>query len=221
MNFPAFDTELLLQINQAHNLILDNVMLKLSDTWTWSFLILVVLLVIIKDRPPREVALVILGAVLCVVFADQISSSLIKPLVARFRPTHDPDIMFHIRCISGRGGSYGFVSSHAANTMAIAVFFGFVFRHYLLSMLLILWAIAVGYSRIYLGMHFPLDVLAGAGLGVLVGILVYIALYHAVKRLSTSRVKYYSSAYTSSGYKVKDIHVIFVALGLSIMYTLF
>ena len=97
MNFPAFDTELLLLINQSHNVILDNVMLKLSDTWTWSFLILVVMLIIIKNRPPREAITIILGAVLCVVFADQISSTLIKPMVARFRPTHDPNLMFQIR----------------------------------------------------------------------------------------------------------------------------
>ena len=111
MTFPSFDTELLLYINQCNNALLDGVMVKFSDTLTW--LLLVVVFVVLRDRPVKEALCILLGIGLCVLLADQISSSLIKPWVARFRPTHDPEIMFMVRHITGRGGLYGFVSSHA------------------------------------------------------------------------------------------------------------
>lgn len=113
MTFPSFDTELLLYINQCNNALLDGVMVKFSDTLTWLLLLLVVIFVVLRNRKPKEALCILLGIGMCVLLADQISSSLIKPWVARFRPTHEPEIMFMVRHITGRGGLYGFVSSHA------------------------------------------------------------------------------------------------------------
>ena len=148
MNFPSFDTELLLYINQCNNVFLDDVMIRFSNTWTWSLLLLTVVFVVLRDRPLKESLVILLGIALCIVLADQVSSSLIKPWVSRLRPTHDPDLMFVIRHIAGRGGKYGFVSSHAANTFAIATFMSFVFRHRITTVCLYVWASVVGFSRI-------------------------------------------------------------------------
>ncbi|MBQ8274650.1 MAG: phosphatase PAP2 family protein [Bacteroidaceae bacterium] len=221
MNFPSFDTELLLYINQCNNVLMDTVMLKFSDTWTWSLLLLVVVFVVLRNRPLKEALLIILGIALCVLVADQISSSLIKPWVARFRPTHDPDLMFEIRHIAGRAGQYGFVSSHAANTFAVATFMSLVFRHRLTTLCLFAWAFVVGYSRIYLGVHFPLDVFCGGMLGIVVGYLVYILLRFATIRLMPSTQQYYSTAYTRSGFLRDDMHILLTVMALTLVYTLF
>lgn len=200
---------------------MDTVMLKFSDTWTWSLLLLVVVFVVLRNRPLKEALMIILGIALCVLVADQISSSLIKPWVARFRPTHDPDLMFEIRHIAGRAGQYGFVSSHAANTFAVATFMSLVFRHRLTTLCLFAWAFVVGYSRIYLGVHFPLDVFCGGMLGIVVGYLVYILLRFATIRLMPSTQQYYSTAYTRSGFLRDDMHILLTVMALTLVYTLF
>lgn len=200
---------------------MDTVMLKFSDTWTWFLLLLVVVFVVLRNRPLKETLLIILGIALCVLVADQISSSLIKPWVARFRPTHDPDLMFEIRHIAGRAGQYGFVSSHAANTFAVATFMSLVFRHRLTTLCLFAWAFVVGYSRIYLGVHFPLDVFCGGMLGIVVGYLVYILLRFATIRLMPSTQQYYSTAYTRSGFLRDDMHILLTVMALTLVYTLF
>lgn len=221
MTFPSFDTELLLYINQCNNALLDGVMVKFSDTLTWLLLLLVVIFVVLRDRPVKEALCILLGIGLCVLLADQISSSLIKPWVARFRPTHDPEIMFMVRHITGRGGLYGFVSSHAANTFAVATFLSLVFRHMPTTVSLLVWASIVGYSRIYLGVHFPLDVLFGALLGVVIGVLIYALLHFISLKLNSSPQQYFSSAYTRSGFLYDDIQLILVALFLTFVYALF
>ncbi len=221
MTFPSFDTELLLYINQCNNTLLDGVMVKFSDTLTWLLLLLVVIFVVLRDRPVKEALCILLGIGLCVLLADQISSSLIKPWVARFRPTHDPEIMFMVRHITGSGGLYGFVSSHAANTFAVATFLSLVFRHMPTTVSLLVWASIVGYSRIYLGVHFPLDVLFGALLGVVIGVLIYALLHFISLKLNSSPQQYFSSAYTRSGFLYDDIQLILVALFLTFVYALF
>lgn len=221
LSILSIDNDILLYLNQCNNALLDSVMLRFSNTWTWSLLLLAVIFVVMKNRSFREGAAILAGICLCVLLADQISSSLIKPWVCRLRPTHDPDLMFQIRYIEGRGGLYGFVSSHAANTFAVATFLAFVFRHRLTSICLFVWATLVGISRIYLAKHFPTDVLAGAALGVAVGCVVYYILRFFVARFMPSAPQYYSSSYTPSGFLLSDMYVILAAMSLTLAYILF
>lgn len=221
MEFPAFDSELLLYINGFNNVFLDGVMLKFSSTWTWSLMLLAVIFVVLRDRPLKEALCIFLGIGMCILLADQISSTLIKPWVARFRPTHDPELMFQVRHIAGRMGLYGFVSSHAANTFAVATFLSLVFRHRITTVSLVVWASIVGFSRIYLGVHFPLDVLCGSLLGVAVGVSVYWGVRFFVVKSQGAPTQYYSNAYTSSGFSKDDIHIILTTMAITLAYTLF
>lgn len=221
MTFPAFDTDLLLWLNQSTNFLLDSVMCRLSSTWTWMLILLAVAVVTLRNRPPKEALAVFLGLALCVVLADQISASLIKPLVCRLRPTHDPDLVMLIRTPEGRGGLYGFVSSHAANLFAVSTFLTLLLRHTLVSVALFLWACAVAASRVYLAKHFPLDVICGACLGVAVGMLTYTLLHFLKRMVGVESQQYYSDAYTATGFAIQDMNILLSAMAITLVYVLF
>jgi undecaprenyl-diphosphatase len=112
--------------------------------------------------------------IITVALSDSISV-LIKNLVERPRPSRNPEIANLVHIVNDyRGGMYGFVSSHAANFFGVATFLSHQFKHYRWSIFLFVWAIVVSYSRIYLGVHYPLDIIFGAILGALIGIQCYV-----------------------------------------------
>ena len=114
--------------------------------------------------------------IILIVFTDQFSG-LFKDYFERFRPCHDTSINDSIRIVKeGCGGLYGFFSAHAANSFALATFFYFSFRKFSSNFkYLFLWAIIVSYSRIYIGVHFPGDVIIGSCFGIITGYLFSIA----------------------------------------------
>ena len=126
------------------------------------------LIVILFRLYKKEAVLMILFAVLLIVLSDQISSSIIKNVFQRARPCHNIYIKNLVHLVSGCGGAYGFVSSHAANTFAFATYLSFVAYNKIkgLAYFMFAWALLVSYSRIYVGAHYPLDVFCGALLGV-------------------------------------------------------
>ena len=110
--------------------------------------------------------------ILAVALADSITSRLFKPFFARLRPCHDTQLVRLLHLPDGCGGQFGFLSSHAANSVALAVFLSLVLptkRFRVLKWLVLLWAALLSYSRIYLGAHYPADVLGGAAVGALLG----------------------------------------------------
>ncbi|MCD8303100.1 MAG: phosphatase PAP2 family protein [Prevotellaceae bacterium] len=170
----ATDQSLLLLLNGAHCPWLDGVMWALSDTLTWSLLALALLFLVVRAYNLRQFLVFLTMFALAILLADQLSSSLLKPLCHRLRPTHDPSVAGMVHTVRGYlGGQYSFVSSHAANLFALATYVSMVLRGRLLTVSLFLWAALVGYSRVYLGVHYPGDVLCGAMLGILVGWVCY------------------------------------------------
>jgi undecaprenyl-diphosphatase len=156
----------------------------------------------------------------CYLLAGAVDDGLVKPLVARWRPTHDPVIGWQVDVVNGyRGGNYGFFSAHASNTFSIAVFFSLLVRSRLLSVSLILWSLVNCWTRLYLGVHFPGDILVGLLWGAAVGVGVYF-LYSYCFRRYIGRTGFISAKYTMSGYRREDINIVISVLVFTFIYAL-
>ncbi|MBC7451625.1 MAG: phosphatase PAP2 family protein [Cytophagales bacterium] len=148
---------------------MDAVMIFCSERFTWIPWYAVLLFFLYKSNPKRIwINLILITC--CIALADQVASGLLKPLVVRLRPCHNDSVNIHLILIKGIcGGQYGFVSSHAANVFAVFVFFVLkdVFQKMkFMIYILFIWATIVSLSRVYLGVHYPGDVLCGALVGI-------------------------------------------------------
>ncbi|MFN8145356.1 MAG: phosphatase PAP2 family protein [Bacteroidia bacterium] len=168
----SIDAALLLFFNHLNNPVLDFIFFWLSNKWIWIPFYAFLTWFLYKKYPYRLLSvLVFIG--LMITLSDQISSSVIKNSVMRLRPCHDPMIGSEVHIVNGYcGGMYGFVSSHASNVFALTTFLIYFFRgrHHKLRTILIVWASVVSFSRIYLGAHYPGDVICGALLGAMIGV---------------------------------------------------
>jgi undecaprenyl-diphosphatase len=165
------DKWLLLLINSHHNSFWDSIMLFASGIINWfPVYIFLLFLVIYKFR--KESWLLILLVIPLIFASDELSSAVLKPLVHRLRPSHEPGIEYLLHFVSGyRGGLYGFVSSHACNFFAVAIYLHLTASGKIRWLPFLMYPIVflVIYSRIYLGVHYPSDVIAGSLLGALLG----------------------------------------------------
>ena len=136
-----------------------------------------------------RVFIVLAGFAVAVGLSDFISSGIIKPWVCRLRPTHEPALAGMLHLVNGyTGGMYGFVSSHAANTMACALLFSLLYRNKYATVALMLWVALNCYSRMYLGVHYPGDIIGGLLVGTLIAGMTYAVARHLLKRLDARHV---------------------------------
>lgn len=169
-----WDTNLFLFLNDLNCPFWDNVMWFVSGKYEWIPFYVILLGVIIWKFRLKSILIILMIPVL-ITAADQISVKLFKEVFERLRPCHNPEIQHLVHTVNNKcGGKFGFVSSHAANSFALAGFLAFVFKIRWFSALILFWASLVSYSRVYLGVHYPADILGGAMLGLLIGYLVYL-----------------------------------------------
>ena len=160
------DTHLLLWFNSHHSPFWDSVMWFISGKMEWVPMYLILIgFIIYKYR--KDSIWIFIAVIILITLSDSFAARVIKDSVQRFRPTHNPAIANMVHIVNNyRGGDYGFVSNHASNSFALAVFLSLLFRNRYFTIGILIWAAIVSYSRIYLGVHYPGDILGGALLGV-------------------------------------------------------
>lgn len=213
------DMQVLSLFNGSDNIMLDQMVQILTSGLTWIPLYVMLFFVVMRNNETMgQIALVVGSAIFCVLFADGLVDGIIKQLAERWRPSNDPTFKYMVQVVDDiRLKGYSFCSAHAANTMSLAVFFSLLVRSKLLTITLVTWSLINCWTRLYLGVHYPSDILCGMMIGIIVGFLVYLLYYKIYLRISP-KINYISNQYTSTGYDHDDIDKVMVILMFTLIY---
>ena len=213
------DMQVLSLFNGSDNIMLDQMVQILTSGLTWIPLYVMLFFVVMRNNETMgQIALVVGSAIFCVLFADGLVDGIIKQLAERWRPSNDPTFKYMVQVVDDiRLKGYSFCSAHAANTMSLAVFFSLLIRSKMLTITLVIWSLINCWTRLYLGVHYPSDILCGMIIGIIVGILVYLLYYKIYRRISP-KINYISNQYTSTGYDHDVIDKAMVILMLTLVY---
>lgn len=167
-----FDKDALLFLNSLHAEALDPVMLFLTNKWLWIPMSILIAFFVVKKGGMRRGLFFILCIGLAVAISDQVCSSILRPAVERMRPSNlNNPISSAVHVVNNyRGGRYGFPSAHASTSISIVIMLALYFKRRLVTLGLVLWALMLCYTRIYLGVHYPGDIVVGGTIGTLSGV---------------------------------------------------
>ena len=220
--FYGLDLALLHFFNGSQSAIYDQFILTLTNGLTWIPLYIALFIMVLKNNESMSQIFIIVGCcALGVIFSAGLDDLVIKPLVARPRPTQDLLVKYTIDTALGyRESNFSFFSAHAANTFTVAIYMIFLVRNRAFTIAMALWSLFNCYTRLYLGVHYPSDILCGLLFGAVVGSVAYwlhLRLYYKV----TPHFRYVSEAYTKTGYSIGDIDMVIATLVLTFIYAIF
>ncbi len=187
----SLDQQILLFFNGVHTPFMDELMSLITGKWIWIPFYLFLIDLLFRKLGPKYAFLSLIAVVLAIVMTDQICASVIRPIVGRLRPCNPENPVFqYITLVKGiQPGGYSWPSCHAANTFALATLLSCVMRSRKFTTMIFTWAIIVSLSRLYVGVHYPTDLLCGAAFGSVFG---YLALL-IVSYLNTTLPRIYLS----------------------------
>lgn len=191
----SFDNQLMLLLNGFHTGFMDRAMMMFTGRFIWIPMYVALFVVLARTFRGRTLIFYLLGIALTITLADQLCATVIRPIVGRLRPSNldNPISPFVYIVNSYRGGSYGFPSCHAANSFALAAFVSLVLRRNLTSYVVIAWAIVNSYSRLYLGVHYPGDLLVGAIIGISIAYACYRLTRYFINETSAESLRRYKA----------------------------
>lgn len=218
--FETLDRQLLEFFNGSNSVFFDSVAITFTSGLTWIPLYVALLYLVIKNSENMAQFGLIVGSVLlCMLLSDGVAEYLVKPYVGRLRPSADPAVKYLIDVVGNyrESTTFSFPSAHAANTAAVAVFFSLLVRNKSLSVMLLLWSVLNCWTRLYLGVHYPGDILVGFLWGIISAVVSYGA-YRSIYFRLRPRLNYISSQYTSTGYNHEDIDIVLLTGVLLCLY---
>ena len=218
--FETLDRQLLEFFNGSNSVFLDSVALTFTSGLTWIPLYVALLYLVIKNSENMaQFGLIVASVLLCMLLSDGVAEYLVKPYVGRLRPSADPAVKYLIDVVGNyrESTTFSFPSAHAANTAAVAVFFSLLVRNKSLSVMLLLWSVLNCWTRLYLGVHYPGDILVGFLWGIISAVVSY-GVYRAIYFRLRPRLNYISSQYTSTGYNHEDIDIVLLTGVLLCLY---
>lgn len=181
-----YDQELFLWLNGIHTPWVDTLMYWITYKFTWIPMYLVLITLTVKAEGKKSIAILV-TVLVAVLLADKVTSGIMKPYFERFRPCHEPILAGLVHEVAGCGGSFGFASSHASTSFALATVWFVLLKDKVKFMwLVVAWACLYSYSRVYVGVHYPGDILVGAIVGILTAGL-------CIRLYFTFLTKYYSN----------------------------
>ena len=211
----------LTDIDRSILLFVDNLAVILTSGLTWIPLYLSLLYVVIKNNETMKQIMLVIGCViLSIVLSDGVADFIAKPMFERLRPSNDPLIKYTVNVVEGiRGNSYSFFSAHASNTFCIAMFFSLLVRNKVFVVTMVSWSLINCWTRMYLGLHYPSDILVGLIWGGVSGSLAYYIYIKSYLRIYKD-FNYISSRYTSTGYNRFDADIVLLVLILTLLFAI-
>ena len=204
----SLDKDLFLYLNGFHNTFFDYLMTIFTSEIIWGPFYITTLVIIAKKYGKKSI-LIFISIGILILCSDQFAGVL-KHSIQRLRPSHDPELSLITHIFFNKGGLYSFVSAHSANAFAFATFTILLFKNNVYTIFIIPWAILVAYTRIYLGLHYPGDIIGGMILGVLLGIGIFKLMIFTESKLSTiNKISKKSLSY-------REVNIIIVS-GLSLI----
>lgn len=216
----AADKTLLMVFNGSHCPFVDRLAVTLTCCYMWIPLYIALLLLVINNhKTVVQISLVISMALLAIVLSEGMADLIVKPLVARLRPIHDTLMQDSVQVVNNyRAEGYSFFSAHASNTMAVAVFFSLLVKDRLFACTLITWALVNCWTRLYLGVHYPSDIIVGVVWGSVSGLFAY-TMYNKVKDTRSVRASD-DAATTDMAYRRSDINTVICVMALLVIFAI-
>lgn len=208
------DLTLLRIVNGCHSPMADTMMTILTNGLTWMPLYAVLIFIVCRNSDGSRAALLVIGgAALCVLLTAGVSELVAKPLFHRLRPTCDPAVSVSINIVGDmRGSGYSFFSAHAANTFGIALYVSLTAKRRLLTVTMVLWSLLNCYTRLYLGVHYPTDILAGLVFGATAAVIAY-----RLRVIVSKKMRISTTTRPAEGYHTQDASLAAVVLMLTLI----